>query len=444
MDTERIRAILDRACDLLEAGTLAETLEQLEPIDDTYMDAEDRIECAVLGARALTELGNAIDAVDRLEPLLDEHPDSVSLHAELGVALSEAGDLDAAREVLETATSLDDDDDVAFANLALVYEKLHEFELAIGAYDRALKAGADITWVLPRRAAVQSDLGDYAGAGATLKRYLSLAPEDASQWIALAILCSDERRYEEAYAHYANAERLEVDSPWLRLNWGVSAVHAGDLKLAREQLSRLEELGASASQPAILRAFVLEEEGSLDETAACYDEALERSRGEHHNDLVYALEMAMDFFTRHGKPERYERLLEQAYADNACTVELCEAYREATGTRLQSATWFSLLVEADYRDGLIEVTETESADPSKEDPTAQSATPRFTRFLRNFQIIAANRDDATATVLEFVERMRESGPRIREFVNEEPIENTHTGLYEVEMESLVAPKSPYE
>ena len=444
MDAELIRTVLDRACDLLEAGKPEETLEQLERIHDTYLDAEDLIECAVLGARALTEMGNAADAVDRLEPLLDEHPDSVTLHAELGVALSEVGDLDTAREVLETATSLDSDDDVAFANLALVYEKLQEFELAIGAYDQALKVGADITWVLPRRAAGQSDLGDYAGAVATLKRYLSLAPDDAAQWIALAILCSDEHRYEEAYAHYANAERLDPDSPWLRLNWGVSAVHAGDLKLAREQLSRLEELGATASQPAILRAFVLEEEGSLDETAASYEEALARAQREHQNDLVYALEMAMDFFTRHKKCERYERLLEQAYADNACTVELCEAYREATGTHLQSATWFSLLVEADYREGLIEVTESESGHSSEEDATPQSSSPRFTRFLRNFQIIAANRDDATAIVLEFAERMHESGTRIREFVNEEPVEHTHTGLYEVEMESLVAPKSPYE
>ena len=182
-------------------------------------------------------------------------------------------------------------------------------------------------------------------------------PDDAAQWIALAILHSDDEEYPAAFVCYEQAERLDPESAALRLNWGVSAVRAGRLRLARAQLKHLQQLEPRSTRPWLLRAFILEEEDRIPAARLIYERVLGRGQFTDQGELNYALEMAMDFFARHHMRPRCERLLTRAYAENACTVELCEAYREVTGERVEKAYWFSVLVEADYRPGLSEVCE---------------------------------------------------------------------------------------
>ncbi len=134
----------------------------------------------------------------------------------------------------------------------------------------------------------------------------------------------------------------------------------------------------------------------------------------------------MDFYARHKLRGRCEQVMRQAYDSNACTVELCEAYRESRGRLVKEAYWFSLMVEADYRPGLIEVYERTDSPP-----------PRYTRFMRDYQIIALDRDEAIGVVLDMMRRMGESDPSVREFMGEEQLKNAHTGIYEIETESLV-------
>ncbi len=443
MEPESVDAVLDRANNLLEAGKPAESLRVLDQIEDSVVDADDRIEWATLRAWALSALDCVDEALDTLDALLDEFPTSARLHGTRGVVLSNAEELDEARAALELAVSLDEKDEVALANLALVYEKLHDFEKAVETYDRAIILGADIDWALQRRAAAQSEAGDYAGAKATLKRYLSLVPDDVEQWIALAILHSDDDEYDRAFACYRTAERLDANSPWLHLNWGVTAVRAGALKLARRELRRLRDADPHAARVHLLRAFILEEEGRLTAAQVAYEQALAHAPADDDSELAYTFEMAMEFFTNRKMREHYERVLRQAYVANVCTVELCEAYREAAGAHADQAVWFSLMLEGDYRAGLSEVHE-RSYDPpiwpDDDEPAARRAAQRerpLTRFLRNYQVIARDRDEAVALTLAFAQRMAETGVRLREFVGEEPVEDAHLGVYEVEHDSLV-------
>ncbi len=134
----------------------------------------------------------------------------------------------------------------------------------------------------------------------------------------------------------------------------------------------------------------------------------------------------MDFFSRHKLRERCERVLAQAYSANACTVELCEAYREVAGEHVERAYWFSILLEADYRPGLSEI---RAGGPRR--------SRRGTRFERTYQTVARDRDEAVSMLLNFARRMGETNVVVREFVGEEPLEDTYTGLYEVEPEAYV-------
>ncbi len=426
MDPQRIESLLADANRLLETGKPAESLKVLDEIEGEPLDSEQLVEWATLRAWALSELDRSGEALELLAPLVEEHGESSRLLGTLGVVLSNEDRLEEALEVLEQAVALDEEDEVLVANLALVYERLGHVRRAAELYDRALELGADVDWVLVRKAAVLAEMNDTAGAKATLRRYLSLAPDDANQLISLAILHSDDDEFEAAVDCYRRAEAADPNSPSLRLNWGVSAVRGGDLVEARRQLHLLRELEPESNRPELLRAFILEEEHGLGEACAIYDRLLAELRDDDEDEVTYTLEMAMDFFSRQKMVKRCERLLKRAYALNACTVELCEAYREATSEHVNEARWFSVVVEAKYRRGLCEA-------------YAADADPRgpFSRFLRNYQVVAYDRDHAMAMVVEFARRMGETDARVREFLSEEEIEDTHTGVYEVERDSLV-------
>ena len=430
MSSDDIANILDRANDLLEAGKPAETLRCLAQIQHTLMEQDDCIEAATLRAWALSEMGRHDAALTALDEVIEEYPDASRLHAARGVVLSNADDLDEARAELEQAYTLDPEDGVTVANLALVYEKLRNYEEALALYERALERGADIDWTLQRRAAVQAELGDIAGARQSLRRYLSLAPDDAVQWVTLGVLHSDDDEYEAAFQCYEQAARVEPDSPWLRLNWGIAAVRAGQRELALAQRDILRRTSTETSWRWLLEAFILEEDEDAKGAAEAYERALAVCDALDPEDLSYTIEMAIDFYGRTGKRDRCEELLRRAYAANACAVELCEAYREVTGTEIDEATWFSLVIEADYRPGLDEVS---TSGPSSGAPPGAVAR----RYLRNFQIIARDRDEATALVLELAEHMGEGHARVREFINDEPVTDTFTGLYEIERKSTV-------
>jgi len=433
VNSDDVQAVLNQANELLGAGRPAESLRCLQALDDNLIDTDDRIECAALKAWALSELGRNDEALDVLEPLIDQYPPSARLYGALGVVLSNDGDLDQACEALEQAVALDGSDAVALLQLGLVYEKLHRHEQALGCYDRAIEMGAEIDWLLQLKAAALAELGQFAAARSTLKRYLSLAPDDAEQWITLAMLHGDENEFEQAFRCYRAAEQIAPDSAVLRLNWGMTAARAHELEIARQQLRYLARLEPGSSRALLLEAFIKEEQGELHGAMKKYANALGRVRGNDYAELTCALEMSMEFFARHRMLGLCEQLLERAYMANACTVELCEAYREATGPAVETANWYSLVLEGDYRPGLEEAS---SSGDAVSQPT--------TRFLRNYEVIAKDHDEAVALVTQLAERMGESKVLVREFAGEEVITDTHIGLYQVERESLVFGDDSFE
>lgn len=426
MDPDQIDFVLDEANRLLEAGLPDESLRCLDEIEDQLVDSDDRIEWVSLRAYALAEMGRMEQALQTIEPLLEEYPESAQLFGVLGVILSSTNNLELARAALETAVALDREDENLLANLALVYENLRDYRTALSLYDRALALGADLDWALQRKAAVLTEAGDYAAAKTTLKRYLSLVPEDTEQWIALAILYSDAEEVQEAYTCYQQAEHFGSDSGSLRLNWGVTAVRAGHLQLATRQLERLQQIEPDSSRPALLRAFILEEQGDLREAQQCYNAVLTRPRPEDYGEMVYTLEMAMDFHTRRKMRSRCEELMKRAYSYNACTLDLCEPYRELTGRHVPHAYWFSTIVEADCRD-----------DPEKVRTQNHERRHLARRIQRNFQLIARDHDEAMQILLDFAERMGETNVIVREFVREEALTDVWTGIYEIDRDSLV-------
>lgn len=426
MDPNLVHTLLDRANELLEAGKPEDSLRCLDEIEPPLLDPEDRVELGAIRAWAFSELGRNAEALDVLEPLLDEFTAAPRLLGTLGVVLSNGGDLSAAREAIEEAIRIDDSDESNWANLGLIFERLREFRLAQETYEHAMKLGVSIDWLLQRQAAVLAEMGQMGPARAALRRCLSLTPEDADAWTTLATLHCEEGEFPQAFECFERAAALQPDCPNLRLNWGMAALRCGDLTVAHEQLWHLIRSDGASYRPPLLRAMVTEAENDNQAALAEFDAAVEAVRGGGAQDLACVLELAMDHAARHDLRPRSRKLFALAYTANVCTVELCEAFRQTVGRRRAHASWFSLLIEADYRPGLVEVR-----------PRSQFRAATLLRHVRNIQVVAADRDDAVALALRTARRHGERNVQLREIVGEEPVTDDYIGVYEIEREALV-------
>ncbi len=426
MSPNDVHSILSQAGLLLEAGKPAETLTCLRQIPVLAED-ELRIRCASLRAWALSELGHTDQAVDALRPLLAAFPESPVLLRAFGVVLLNEGNLEHACEVLEEALELEPEepDPSTLANLALVYERLRDYPRAMELYDEAGWAGVDLGWLLERKAVAQAEFGDTAAAKATLRRLLSIKPDDAEQLLSLASLHTHDEEYEQAFACFQAAEKIAPNHTALRLHWGMAAARAGCFSQAEYQLRALRRLEPGAARAALLDAVIGDCRGDAG-VAQKYQVALACADLDESQVQRQALEMAMDYFVRHEQREPADALFRQAYRHNACTIEVCEAYRQVAGEWATDAVWYSLLVEADHRAGLLEIS----------DRRGDERGP-YRRYVRNVQVLARDRDDALARVLDLLERMGERNAAIVEFVSEEAMQGAYLGLYEIEAECAV-------
>lgn len=426
MDRDDLDQFFEQAARLLDDGQFDQALEKLDGLSQALDDADDRVEWTTMRAWALAELGRVDEALDAVEPLLDEFPENARLHCTRGFALLQADALSEAIEALEHAYELDPEDELTITNLAYACERVRDFGRACELYDRAMDLGVGIDWALARKAAALADGGDLEAATKTLKRYLSLEPEDVEQWCELAIMYADLGQLEAAFGAFEQAVQHAPEEPEPRMNFGLTLARAGKTVEARAQLDEIVRIEGRQVRAQLLDATILEVEGHVRRAEQAYERLLAELDPAQEDDLVFALERAMDFFSRQKNRKRCEELLRRAYSENACTVELCEAYREIETRFAKKAYWLSVVIEADYRKGLREAY-TRHIDRAK---------PRQ-RYRRNFQVVARDRDDAVAMVLDLATRMGEKHARVREIVREEAIDDAYTGLYEIERDAVV-------
>lgn len=426
MDREELDQFMEQAARLLDEGQFQEALDKLDSLPQPPEDPEDRVEWSTMRGWALAELHRVDEALEVIEPLLDEFPENARLHCTRGFSLLQADAISEAIEALEHAYELDPQDELTITNLAYACERIRDFNRACELYDSAIDLGIGIDWALTHKAAALAHAGDLESAAKTLKRYLSLQPDDVDQWSELAILYADLGQLEAAFGAFEQAVLHAPDAAEPRMNFGLTLARAGKTEEARAQLDEIVRIEGRQVRAQLLEAAILEVEGHTRRAEQAYERVLAGLDPQNEDDLVFALERAMDFFSRHKNRKRCEELLRRAYSENACTVELCESYREIETRFAKKAYWLSVVIEADYRKGLREAY-THHADRTK---------PRK-RYLRNFQVVARDRDDAVAMVLDLATRMGEKRARVREIVREEAVDDAYTGLYEIERDAVV-------
>ena len=147
------------------------------------------------------------------------------------------------------------------ANHALTLERLERFEEAAEAFGRAAALAPDREDLLVERASCLHKAEDLDAARDAYLTYLAANPDDAHEWISLAIVESDLGRYDEAQKAYWRAGGLEPDNLSLHYNWFITAVRAGQSELAEDACRRLNAIDASDWRSGLASANVLERSG---------------------------------------------------------------------------------------------------------------------------------------------------------------------------------------
>ncbi|MDX2198501.1 MAG: tetratricopeptide repeat protein [Phycisphaerae bacterium] len=435
MDGENYEELFEQTAKLLDEGKFEEALQALDRFPQPLEEAEDRIEWVAMRGWALAELHRAEEALEMIEPLMEEFPEAPRLLATLGVVLMNCDRVDEALAKLEQAYEVDPDDELILVNLAMAYERVREYRRAIALYDQAIDKGVSLDWALQQKAAVLADSGMFEEAVGTWRRYLSLVPDDAYAWMELANAYADMQQYPSACGAFEQAAKLKPDEPEIHINWGFALTESGDAAGARAQLEKVRELEKRTPRLQLLEASVLECEGHARLAEQTYERVLAEVEPEAEADHSVALELAMDFYARHRNRKRCDELLRRAYVENACSVGLCEAYREIETRFAKRAYWVSMIIEADFRTGLRTPSRRAAAAPPARVIGAGGAKAR--RYRRNFKVVARDRDDAVAMVLDFAAKMGEKHARVREIVHEETLDDTYTGLYEIDRDCVL-------
>jgi tetratricopeptide (TPR) repeat protein len=196
-----------------------------------------------------------------LEPRLDDEDFAV----QLGVALSDLGHQLDDPDVLALAEGWlgqlagRHDDAIHPLNHGIVLARLGRHAEAIACFDQGLARDASYHRVHLEIAGSAKQLPDLDRAAAAYRAYLAAEPDDAHEWISLAIVECDAERYPEADRAYWRAAGLEPGNLSLHYNWFITAQRSGDRERAVYALRRMREIDAAAWPTRLAEADLLEE-----------------------------------------------------------------------------------------------------------------------------------------------------------------------------------------
>jgi len=149
-------------------------------------------------ARELREAGDLQAALDSLQKLVADAPDSAVVHHEHGLALLAAGRHAEAAVAFRRAVVLQPDRAAAQFNLALALDRLGDESAALAAYERAAAMAPGRTGAHTRVAELSTSLGKRAAAIAAFQRAANAAPRTRPGRISAAKALLVEGRLAEA------------------------------------------------------------------------------------------------------------------------------------------------------------------------------------------------------------------------------------------------------
>ena len=212
---------------------------------------------AALGLKTAAQVRIWRDATRLWSHTVAHNPRSPVAHNNLGLALEQAGDLDAALNHYQDAADLDPRDHKAHSNLANVFTQKGDLPRALRHAQKAVAIWPDFPQGRKNLGAILARLGRFAEAAVHYRRSVELVPDDVDAHYSLATLLGLQNRMREAIPHLAVVVHLRPDNAAARCDLGLALASQGRIAEALPHLRRALDLHPDWPQAQAALAWML-------------------------------------------------------------------------------------------------------------------------------------------------------------------------------------------
>jgi len=186
------------------------------------------------------------------------------------------GDLKRARETVDKAIEINDDDPLMRAKVFVLRASMQETpEKKLADLDEAIRLAPGNTVTLRVRGLLLADLGKLDASLEDFEKAIELDPDDATTYEAKAIVLARLKKYDESLAAFEEAKHLNPDSidPLVRSAY----VHSQQEKpeAAMEDLNQALAMDPNNVAVLLLRAGLYQQQGEKDKALADADRAVQ-------------------------------------------------------------------------------------------------------------------------------------------------------------------------
>jgi len=233
---------------LLESGQPAEAIEHLVKAAELIPETEEVFYRLGAARRATGDAAGAAEALQRFQELKNRREQQERLELQVGTALNEAQALAASNRLSEALDRveklLEDHPDEAQAHLlrAKILFSLGRPENALTAVARARQLDPRLVEPHYLEGMFLLQLNRPEEARVALSRAVSLDPELGEAFVLLGGAAAKLERPDEAVTHFERALELGVDSPALRLGYAAALESLGRLDESKQQNEAYQRL----------------------------------------------------------------------------------------------------------------------------------------------------------------------------------------------------------
>jgi tetratricopeptide (TPR) repeat protein len=305
-------------------------------------------------------------------------------HNNLGTALAEKGDIEAAMKQFEATLAIRPDDIDAHYNLAKALAKTGRTQEAAEHYNKVLNLKPDAADVFVALALEQTEQGQFEQAAATYRKGLEAAPQDGALHSGLGLVLLQMGRVDEAITELQTAVKLKGDSK-AYCNLGAAVSSKGQLDEATVYYKKSIRLDPKNAEAYFNLGNMYLSQGRLPEAVAEYKKAIDARPGyvKAYGNLAVALAQigklgeAVESFRRvvelePNNPDAHFNLA-SALADKGLVNEAAGHLRKVVDLAPQDVNARCMLADLLVRQHKVEQAIAEYEEVLKTDPTHQRA-----------------------------------------------------------------------
>jgi tetratricopeptide (TPR) repeat protein len=243
--SESVRDLVQRA--RAEAGR-KETPAALQTLKRALALAPNSEDVLAAYAQVSLAARAPVPAILALEPLTRMCPTVAQYHYLLGVALMQAGDMEAAELSLREAEKIEPDRALTLVALGLALNSRKRYQEARPFLERGVEREPDNVEAMAALAESEEGLGDPASAEAHARRALERAPANGTANLVIGLLRMKQERYTEARDALERAVAADPAAAKTHYQLSLAFARLGDetssrqhLEIYRQRLREIEE-----------------------------------------------------------------------------------------------------------------------------------------------------------------------------------------------------------